>query len=208
MGCALDAVGSWTGDPLIVDTQDLKTKPPSEIHVKRFNQKRWTFNKERHCFVFPWRTSEIFQEGQRAATLCNDFHKHFQKKVKVQILKLDNISGVLLEITFIGIRVLQGGNSIFPTTIFGYFLVISTFRRKQNKHRCPSRGGHRCLLEHGAITLSEPWISVTRFVLHIKIPKKYFLCVCLRQNDEETGHNMTRKHLARRMVEKVKRFTA
>ena len=30
---------SWTGDLLIADAEDLKTMPPSEIHVKRFKSK-------------------------------------------------------------------------------------------------------------------------------------------------------------------------
>ena len=39
MGDALNAGGRWTGDPLIMDTEDLQTVPPSEIYVKRCKSK-------------------------------------------------------------------------------------------------------------------------------------------------------------------------
>ena len=57
MGYALNAGGSWTDDLLIVDTEDLKTMPPSEIHVKKgSNQKRWDIQKRNSEFVFPRKT--------------------------------------------------------------------------------------------------------------------------------------------------------
>ena len=60
-GYALIPEGGWTGDLLIVDTEDLKTMPPSEIHVKEFKQKRWTFEQET--------PREILHDGQPSSTL-------------------------------------------------------------------------------------------------------------------------------------------
>ena len=34
MGYAMNAGGSWTGDLFIAEAEDLKTMPPTEIHVK------------------------------------------------------------------------------------------------------------------------------------------------------------------------------
>ena len=39
LGHALNAVKSWTCDRLIVDTEELKTMPPFEIHVTSFKSK-------------------------------------------------------------------------------------------------------------------------------------------------------------------------
>ena len=63
IGYALNAEGSWTGDLVKVDTKNMQTIPPSEIHAKRFKSKEWTFKTETE-FVFPCRTGEILHEGQ------------------------------------------------------------------------------------------------------------------------------------------------
>ena len=62
IGYALNAVRSWAGDLLIVDTEDLQTTPPSEIRVKRFKSKKWTFQKKMNLFL-PRTTGEILQDG-------------------------------------------------------------------------------------------------------------------------------------------------
>ena len=47
MGYALNAGRSWTGDLLMADTEDLKTMPPSEIHVKAFKSKEVDIHKHK-----------------------------------------------------------------------------------------------------------------------------------------------------------------
>ena len=47
MGYAFKAGGSWSGDLLIVDTEDLKTMPPFEIHVKKIQIKRGGHSRKR-----------------------------------------------------------------------------------------------------------------------------------------------------------------
>ena len=62
MGYALNAGGSWTGDLSIVNTEDLTTIPPSEIHGKGFKSKEVAiFLRNNEC-VFPCRAGEILQE--------------------------------------------------------------------------------------------------------------------------------------------------
>ena len=62
MGYALDVGGSWTGDLLIVDTEELKTMPPFEIHEKSKGVD--IQNKRDIELVFTCKTGEILQEGQ------------------------------------------------------------------------------------------------------------------------------------------------
>ena len=62
IGYSLNAVGSWTGDLLTVDMEDLKTMPPSEIHVKRFKSTEVDFEKRDNEFVFPCRKGDMLQE--------------------------------------------------------------------------------------------------------------------------------------------------
>ena len=52
MGCALNADGSWTCGQLTVDTEDVKTMPPSEIHVKRLKSKEVDIQKRDTEFEF------------------------------------------------------------------------------------------------------------------------------------------------------------
>ena len=60
MGYALNAGASWTGDQLIVDTEDLKTMPPFEIHIQRFKLKEVDILKRDNECVSKCRTGEIF----------------------------------------------------------------------------------------------------------------------------------------------------
>ena len=68
MGCALDAVRSCIGDPLIVDTEDLKAAPPSEILIKRFQLQEVDTQKRGNELVIQCRTGELLQEGQPLST--------------------------------------------------------------------------------------------------------------------------------------------
>ena len=70
MGCALNVGEVWTGDPLILDTEDFKTMPPSEIHVKSFiKSKDVELLKRSSAFAFPCRTTAVLhrcvQSGRR-----------------------------------------------------------------------------------------------------------------------------------------------
>ena len=47
MGYALNVERSWIGDLSIVDTEDLKAMPPSEIHLKSFRSKEVAISQER-----------------------------------------------------------------------------------------------------------------------------------------------------------------
>ena len=51
-----------------MDTKDLKTIPPSEIHVKSFKSEEVDIPKRNSEFVFPCRTGEILKEGQPLST--------------------------------------------------------------------------------------------------------------------------------------------
>ena len=48
---ALNADGSWSGDLLIADTEDLKTMPPSEVHVERFTPKEVDIHRRDNNFT-------------------------------------------------------------------------------------------------------------------------------------------------------------
>ena len=64
----LKAVGSWTGDLLTVDAEDLETMLPSESHMKRNKSKELDIQTRDNEFVFPGRTGEVLQEGQPLST--------------------------------------------------------------------------------------------------------------------------------------------
>ena len=52
MGHPLNTGRGWTGDLLIVDTEDLKTMPPSEIHIEIFKAQEVDLLKRNSEFVF------------------------------------------------------------------------------------------------------------------------------------------------------------
>ena len=108
---ALNAGGrSWTGDFLIVDTEDLQPIPPSERHVKKDS-------KPKEVTTISTETMNVYSRGGRAksckwynrypplcakrvATTCENLSKNLQKKKKkpemqIQMLKLNKISGTL-----------------------------------------------------------------------------------------------------------------
>ena len=111
---------SWTGDLLIAVTEDLKTMPPFEIHVKRFKSKEVRILKKRRCiFYFHAGRAHYRKMDSRFPSPCTQLEatsgknckKNFQKKEKpenqVWIMKLDKISGevwenicVVLSVTF------------------------------------------------------------------------------------------------------------
>ena len=53
LGYALYAGGSWKGDVLVADLEELETMDASEIYSKRINAKDVTFPKEKGEFIFP-----------------------------------------------------------------------------------------------------------------------------------------------------------
>ena len=91
----------WCGNLLTVETEDLNTVPPSEIHVTRFKSKGVDIQTRDNEFVFPCRTGEIVQEGQPlrtavhtlAATQVENLSKFLlQKKkpdIQIQMSKVD-----------------------------------------------------------------------------------------------------------------------
>ena len=64
----VNARESWTGDVFVAHTEDLKTLPPSEIHVKRFKSKEVDIPTGENDFLVPWRSTEILFEGQPLST--------------------------------------------------------------------------------------------------------------------------------------------
>ena len=107
---------------------------------------------------------------KRVATSGNMFKTNsFEEKkpdIQIQMLKLDNITGVVLEITYIGIM-FQERNSMFRKTIFRYFSTTLMSRDKR-KTKTSVDVLHEATIDDywnidGDISLSEPWIKVTRF---------------------------------------------
>ena len=134
IGYAVNAEGSWTGNLLIVDRADLKTLPPSEMHVKNFRLKNGGNHQEKQFWYFHVGRAKFCKKDRRHPPLCTkrpvtsgeNLGKIVQKKrknpeIQVKVLKLDKISGALWEIPFFGIMLLQERNSMFRRTIFGYF---------------------------------------------------------------------------------------
>ena len=152
-----------------------------------------------------------------------NFKKHFQKmkekpEIQVQILQPDQISGVLWVIIYVYLHVyqyiyiyiyiyiwimlFQGRNSILRTTIFRYGWIILMYRdqRKQDK-MCFKRRDYWNMDGDKSLDRCD-----TIRAAHQKPTTRIY--VCSRQTEEETGHNKTSEHLARRMAKCVKGFTA
>ena len=114
---------------------------------KDSNQKRWTFKKKRDHFLFLHvEQAKYCKKGsrypplsaKRRATSCNNFKNKLQRKkdmseIQIQISKLDTISGALFEITWVGIMLLEGRNSVFRRTIFRYLWIILVFGDKESQ---------------------------------------------------------------------------
>ena len=98
----------WTDDLFIWDTEDRKTIPPSESHIKRFKSIEVDIRCRDNEFLYShagranyWKHSSRHPSlcTEREATLGNNLRKNlWQKKekpeIQVQILKLDKFSGV------------------------------------------------------------------------------------------------------------------
>ena len=112
--------GSGTGDLLIVDTEDLKTMPPSEIRVKRFKSRELDIPKRNNEFLsmqdgstLARRTAVIhccLQSGERpqvtiSRKICRK--KMDKREIYLQMLKFDKISGELWEVICTGIMLFQ-----------------------------------------------------------------------------------------------------
>ena len=68
-GYALTAGRSGTGGNLLIaDTEDLKTRPPSDSPVKRFGSEEVDILSKMQRNIFPCRTGDILQEGQPSST--------------------------------------------------------------------------------------------------------------------------------------------
>ena len=70
--------GSWTGDLLIVDTEDLKTMPPSEIHVKKLQIKRGGHSQEKQRICIP------MQDGRNIARTAAVLHRCVQSEGRLR----------------------------------------------------------------------------------------------------------------------------
>ena len=107
--------GSWTGDLLIVDTEDLKTMPPSEIHVKKLQIKGGgTFSREATNLFSHAGRAKYCKNGCRSPSLCTKrratsgenlntiLHKKKEEpEIQIYLLKLDKISVLLWNITYV-----------------------------------------------------------------------------------------------------------
>ena len=67
LGYALYAAGTWKGDVLVADLEELETMDASEIYSKRLNAKQVIFPKEKGEFIFPVeeKVTLIFLENQK-----------------------------------------------------------------------------------------------------------------------------------------------
>ena len=149
----------------------------------------------------------------RGATPGNTFNKNLQKKkekpkIQVQILKLDKISGVLWDVANIGIMLLQGRNSMFRRTIFQKLCIISMFRDKQTQALMKVKRRPSMII--GTWMETSHCLNLGSMSHDSRCSKKSTMRIYVGSwlIDEETGHKMTRKHLARRMVKHVRWFTA
>ena len=120
-GYALNAEGTWTGGLLIVATEDLKTRPPSEFHEK---------SKSKDVDIFQKRDNEYdsMQDGRNIARMTavilplptsgknssNNLQQKEKPEITDQILKFNKISGVFWEITHVGIMLLRWRSSRVP----------------------------------------------------------------------------------------------
>ena len=76
-----NAVRSWTGEVLVVDTEDLKAIPPSEIHVKIQITRSGHSQDTQSLLVFPCRTVEVLQEGQPLYTAVSKAGRDFRQEL-------------------------------------------------------------------------------------------------------------------------------
>ena len=108
VGYALDVGGSWTGDLLIGDREDLKNDATIWNSLKkRFKSKEADILKRNNEFVFPCRTCEILQDGQSLSTRfvqsawrlqaisSRQILRRRSPRSRYRCLKLDNITGVI-----------------------------------------------------------------------------------------------------------------
>ena len=76
LGYALYAEGTWNGDVLVADIEELETMDASEIYSKRLNAKEVIFPKEKGEFIFPIADGRIITLGGdqelRTSTLFRD----------------------------------------------------------------------------------------------------------------------------------------
>ena len=63
LGYALYAGGTWNGDVLVADLEELETMDASEIYSKRPNAKEVIFHKEKGEFIFPIADGRIKTPG-------------------------------------------------------------------------------------------------------------------------------------------------
>ena len=154
---------------------------------KDSNQKRWTFKKRDHFLYFHVEQAKYCKKGSRYPPLCpkrratssKNFKNKLQRKkdmseIQIQMSKLDTISEALLEITWIGIMLLEGRNSMFWRTIFRYLWIILVFgdKRKSSLDLLPDATIDDCWNMDGDTSLPEPWIGVTHIALLNKNPRE------------------------------------
>ena len=137
--------GSWSGDLLIVDMEDLKTMPPSEIHMKSLESKEVDILKEEPCFFFhAGRATAVYKAEATSGENLNNTLQEKKKRpeIQIQMSKLDKISEFFWEITkpkHVAPRTkLHVPKDEFPTPL-NYIAV----QRDENEHGCISRGSHQ-----------------------------------------------------------------
>ena len=125
-GLRLERGRDWTGDLLIVDTEDLETIPPSEIHVKGSKSKEVDIQKKtmklcagrvksckKDSSYPPLSTKREAISGKNLNTDLQKKHMNMKPEIQVQMLTLDKFSDVPLST-----KLLNGG--FFPFS--EYFL--------------------------------------------------------------------------------------
>ena len=201
--------GSWTVDLFIVDTEDLKTMPPSEINVKRFKSKEVDIQKGDAVSLYSHAgRAKSCKKDCRYPLVCTKrgapSGENLNTLLQKRRISRDPDPDVEARQDFCSI--MEGSiyrNRVAPKTKLCVpkddFRIPLNYADIQKQNRALMYFKRRPSVIIGTWmetkSLSEPWISVTRFALLKKNPQEG-LFVGSRQTDEETGHNKTRKHLA------------
>ena len=145
----------------------------SEIHVKRFKSKEVDVEKRENEFVIP------LQDWRHVARMTVVIHRCVQSGWRPQANLRDpspelaprQDSWSIMEDNKLRIMLLQGRNSSSEGRFSDTSELYRCSQTNKNENWCTSRGDQRWLVEHGwrtrslSLSLSEPWIGVTRYAL-------------------------------------------
>ena len=155
--------GSWTGDLLIVDTEDLKTMPPSEIHVKKLQIKRGGHSQEKQRICFPMQDGRNIARTAAVLHRCVQSEGRLRARISTQFFTRKRRSPRSRSTCWSSTRFLYYYGTLHmyrnhvgtrtklhvPRDDFPIPLSHTDAQRHENGQWCTSRSDHRWLLEHG-----------------------------------------------------------